>query len=67
MIESNKESIDVRNEMPIGLGFGLAANETAMDHFSKMSEAEKKQVIEASRTVKSKREMESFVNKISEL
>lgn len=67
MSESNKDSIDVRNEMPLGLGFGLAANETAMEHFSNMSDVEKRQIIEASRTVKTKREMESFVNKISEL
>ncbi len=67
MVDSNKENIDVRSEMPIGLGFGLAANETAMEHFSNMSESEKRQVIEASRTISSKREMESFVNKISEL
>lgn len=67
MIESDNEKIDVRSEMPIGLGFGLAANEEAMEHFSNMTETEKRQVIEASRTVKSKREMESFVNKISEL
>lgn len=67
MIESDNEKIDVRSEMPIGLGFGLAANEEAMEHFSNMTETEKRQVIEASRTVKSKRAMESFVNKISEL
>lgn len=67
MIESNSDKIDVRSEMPIGLGFGLAANERAMEHFSNMSETEKRQVIEASRSIKSKGDMESFVNKISEL
>ncbi len=67
MIESNKEKNDVKNEMPIGLGFGLAANEDAMKHFSNMSEKEKRQVIEASRTVNSKREMEAFIKNISDL
>lgn len=67
MIKSNNDKIDVRSEMPIGLGFGLAANEEAMEHFSNMSDNEKRQVIEASRSIKSKNDMESFVNKISEL
>ena len=67
MVESNNDKIDVRSEMPIGLGFGLAANERAMEHFSNMTDAEKRQVIDASRSIKSKNEMELFVNKISEL
>lgn len=63
----DNEKIDVRSEMPIGLGFGLAADERAMEHFSNMSDDEKRQVIEAGRNIKSKREMEQFVNKIGEL
>ena len=39
----------------MGLGFGLAMNEKAMNNFSAMGEEEKHQVIEAARNVRSKR------------
>lgn len=67
MIELNKDNIDVKSELPIGLGFSLAADEKAMEHFSNMSEEEKRQIIEASRAIKSKKAMETFVSKIGEL
>ena len=40
---------DVMNrqeEMPLGLGFGLAMNDQAMNSFSAMTEQEKRQVID---------------------
>ena len=55
-MESNKKNKN-KEEMPMGLGFGLAMNEEAMEHFSNLSDMEKKQVVEAARTVQSKKEM----------
>lgn len=53
--------------IPMGLGFGLAMNEDAMKHFSAMSEGEKKQVIEAARSVKSKNEMQNLIMDIAKM
>ena len=44
-MEQNQKKQD---DMPMGLGFGLAMNDEAMNHFSKLSDMEKKQVIELS-------------------
>ncbi len=56
-----------KEEMPLGLGFGLAMNEQAMNSFSSMTEPEKRQVIEAARNVQSKSEMESLVQDIAQM
>lgn len=53
--------------LPLGLGFGLAMNEDAMNGFSSLLEDEKRQVIEAARGINSKEEMEQFVNSIAEI
>ena len=53
--------LDNKNELPMGLGFGLAMNEKAMINFSSMGEEEKHQVIEAAR------EMQNLVNDIANL
>lgn len=54
-------------EMPLGLGFGLAMNEKAMNTFSSMTEPEKRQVIEAARNVQSKSEMEHLIQDIAKM
>ena len=54
-----------KEEMPLGLGFGLAMNDKAMENFSKMPEEEKKQVIEAARCVNSKSEMKGLIDNIA--
>lgn len=59
--------LDNKNELPMGLGFGLAMNERAMENFAAMEPEEKKQVIEAARNVHSKREMQNLVNDIANL
>ena len=63
MNENNKN----KEEMPLGLGFGLAMNEVAMEHFSGMSETEKNQVIEAARMVNSKSEMNNLIQDIAKM
>lgn len=68
MVESseNKWNIGQGGDMPIGFGLSLAANAKAMDAFSKMSDAQKSAVVEQSRQMRSRADMESFVNKLSE-
>ena len=56
-----------KDNMPLGLGFGLAMNEQAMKNFAGMEETEKRQVIEAARSVQSKQEMERLIDDISKL
>ncbi|MCI7097629.1 MAG: hypothetical protein MR966_01700 [Lachnospiraceae bacterium] len=57
---------NLEEELPIGFGLSLAMNEQAMKRFSQMDETEKSRVIEESRHVNSKREMEQLVNRIGE-
>lgn len=54
-----------KDGLPVGLGFSLAMNEQAMSSFAGMGEDEKRQVIEAARSVRSKREMERLVEDIA--
>ncbi len=54
-------------EMPIGFGLSLAMHEDSMKQFSKLSEGEKRQVIEAARGVQSKQQMDQLVASIADL
>ncbi len=56
---------DYSHEIPEGLGFSMAMNEKAMSNFGRMTEEEKRAVIEESRLVTSKNEMEKLVNRIA--
>ncbi len=53
-------------DVPIGFGLSLAMNEKAMEHYSKMTEDERKNWLEEAGQVSSKAEMESLVNRIGE-
>ena len=53
--------------LPLGLGFGLAMNVDAMRGFSSLDDDDKKQVIDAARSIGSKEEMQQFVNSIAEI
>lgn len=52
------------NGMPQGFGMALTRNEKAMHTFSLLNESEKKRVIELSRSVRSKQEMNRLVSKL---
>ena len=52
------------NEIPQGLGMALSRNEKAMNTFSVLSEEEKRRVIDLSRSVRSKSEMNRLVDKL---
>ena len=53
--------------LPLGLGFGLAMNEKAMNSFASLDEEEKKRVIEAARGITSKEEMQNLVSSIADI
>lgn len=53
------------HEMPIGFGMELAKNTNAMNAFSALPKEQRSQMIEASRKIQTKREMESFVNSLT--
>lgn len=57
--------IDYGEELPIGFGLSLAMNESAMEQFSKMTEQQKMSVVQRSKEVGSRREMESLVSKVA--
>ena len=61
---NNKWNIGQGGDMPIGFGLSLAANQKSMEAFSAMSEAEKTAVVERSRQMTSRAEMERFVNSL---
>lgn len=53
-------------DMPIGFGLSLAANAKSMAAFAGMSDAEKETVVEKSRQMHTKADMENFVNSLGE-
>lgn len=56
-----------QKEMPMGLAFQLATNERAMENFANMTENEKRQVLEAARSVTSKEQMRSIVSDLARM
>ena len=54
-----------RNMLPLGLGMALAQNEAAMKRFESMTEPEKQALIAQCCQVKSKREMQQLVNRLT--
>lgn len=48
-------------ELPLGLGMALAQNEAAMRGFESLSESEKKDFLQRTHSVHSKREMRQLV------
>lgn len=59
-----KWNIGEGGDMPIGFGLSLAANAKSMEAFARMSDAEKEQVVEKSRQMQSRNEMEEFVSSL---
>ncbi len=52
------------NGLPQGFGMALTKNEKALNNFSKMNKDEKTKIIELTRSVRSKEEMNRIVNKL---
>lgn len=62
----NKWNIGQGGNLPIGFGLSLAANTKSMQIFANMSDEEKTKVVQQSRQMQTREEMEKFVNKLSE-
>ncbi len=52
-------------KVPIGFGMALAVNEPAMNAYSKMTEAQKQEIINKAHNVRSEREMHDLVNSLA--
>ncbi len=52
------------NGIPQGFGMALTRNSKAMNNFSNLTKDEKNRIIELTRSVRSKDEMERIVNKL---
>lgn len=52
--------------LPLGLAFGMAMDEQAINNYGKMTEYEKEKVLARSKNVKSKEEMQQLIQKISD-
>lgn len=52
------------NGIPQGFGMALTRNIKAMNNFSNLNNEEKKKIIELTRSVRSKEEMNRIVNKL---
>lgn len=58
--------MDYGEELPIGFGLSLAMNEVAMEKFSGMNEQKKTTVVNRSKEMSSRREMERLVGEVAE-
>ena len=56
---------DTRPEVPLGLGYALAMNNSALTKFAELSAEHRRQVIEESRSIGSKQEMRQFVENLN--
>ncbi|GFI22286.1 hypothetical protein IMSAGC011_01060 [Lachnospiraceae bacterium] len=52
--------------LPLGLAFGLAMDEQAINNYGKLTEYEKERILAESNSVKSKEEMQQLIQRISE-
>lgn len=56
-----------RKEMPMGLAFQMSMNQKAMENFSRMTDDEKRQVLEAARSVATKEQMQGIVSDLARM
>ena len=52
--------------LTLGLAFGLAMDEQAINNYGKLTEYEKEQILAESKGVKSKEEMQALIQRISD-
>ena len=53
-----------REELPVGFSMALAQNPEAMEKFALLSDDKKKEIINGTHNIESKREMHEYVNNI---
>ena len=51
-------------ELPLGFGMALAQNEAAMKKFESLTESEKLAVLQKTHSVRSKQEMQAYVEQL---
>jgi len=51
-------------DIPLGLGFALSQNPKALTTFAAFSDKRKREIIEQTHSINSKREMKDFVDKL---
>ncbi len=56
---------EVRPTVPLGLGYALAENPDALKAFSAMTEQQRSEVIERTRSITTKAAMRSFVERLN--
>ncbi|MGN1101677.1 MAG: hypothetical protein ACI4RG_05750 [Huintestinicola sp.] len=54
-------------DIPLGFGMALAQNSEAMNRFSAMSDEQRRQLIEGTHSVRSKKEMQAYVDRIAHM
>lgn len=52
-------------DLPLSFVMNLAQNEAALKQYEAKSKAEKQKIIDKTQTIKSRKEMKSFVNSLS--
>lgn len=57
-------SIDPLKELPLGLGMAFAKNVEAMNRFSTMTKQQQQQIIEHTKVINSKQEMQQYVDSL---
>lgn len=62
----DKWNIGQGGNLPIGFELSLAANAKSMETFASMDDTEKEAVVEKSRQMNTREEMEQFVNELGE-
>ena len=62
--QNNRWNIGAGGDLPIGFGLSLAANEKSMAAFAEMSDEQKQAVVDKSRTMQSRVDMQRFVNSL---
>ena len=59
-------NLAITNGLPLGLAFGMAMNEQAMEHYGKLTEYEKEKLIAESKNVRSKEEMNQLIQRLGD-
>ena len=60
------KNINNGKDIPLGFGMALAQNLDAMNNFTNMNEAQQQSIIQKTGNVKSKNEMQAFVQQIAD-
>lgn len=62
---SDKKNYSEGQSLPLGLSMAMAQNPLAFDYFAKLNSADKQNVINASKNVRSRREMSELTDMLA--